>query len=313
MIRKVFRASYSTDVTQEFLQNILARAQEASAKKLSGASTPNRKRWDNSRKSNQRRPSKVTPRVKSTSSASVVTKQPQFKKRSNTAVKSTSEEVDLMEALSESKSRPRRGPNLRKSKREVPGMTKKTMVKVDAKPFVINQTHSTNYRPQEPTPLSLMKFHSGLCNTGASRLLDYSLKAMKTANFPLNRFPNQGFYDRVQAPPKHVAVSLQTSIFGKYMPYHGLIFKREKFLSELSIGCETSQLEATVFGKYQKLEPQTKKAFTNIAKSDKKINELAKNSEVVRKSLESNSLDPVIKKNLYDVCSGVKPISELTQ
>lgn len=312
MFCRASRASYSTDVTQEFLQSILARAQEASAKKTGPASRPNRKKWDNSKKSSQHRPTKITPRVKAASSTSVVSKQPQFKKKGSASVNGASQEVDLMEALSETK-RFRKGSDLKNSKKQIPGMTKKTMLKVDTKPFVINQALPRDYRPQDPTPLSLMKFHPDLCNTGASRLINYSLKSMKSANFPLNRFPNQGFYDKTQGPPKHVAISLQTPSFGKYMPCHGLIFKRERFLSELAIGCEPSHLEARVFGKYPALKPQTNKSFVPIAKSDKRIKELIANAEVVRKSLESNPLDPALKEVLYDVCSGLKPLAELTQ
>lgn len=43
MFGKLNRAPYSTGVTQEFLQNILARAQEATAKKAGSAANPARR------------------------------------------------------------------------------------------------------------------------------------------------------------------------------------------------------------------------------------------------------------------------------
>lgn len=310
MFGKLNRAPYSTGVTQEFLQNILARAQEATAKKAGSAANPARR--DNVKKAN-RRLKPVAPRVTPVSSPSVINKQPQFKKRKGTAMKRESEDVDLIAVMSNSKPRPNKKSGSRNFRRDIPGMTKSTMAKGESKLFVPKRVVQKEYVPQEPTPSSLIRFCPAIPVTPASRMINYSLDALKSADYPLNRFPNYGFYDNAQGPPKHVAISLRTPSFGRYQPDYGLVFEREKFLSELSIECEPSKVGAQVSGKYQTLNQYSKEDFKTMAKSEKKKEELLKNAEVVRKSLESNPLDPAVKELLYDVCSGLKPISDLTQ
>ncbi|GAV52287.1 hypothetical protein ZYGR_0AG02780 [Zygosaccharomyces rouxii] len=312
MFNKVGRAYYSTGVTQEFLQNILARAQEATARKTDSAANPARRRRDNVKKAN-RRSKPVSPRVKPAASPNVINKQPQFKRKNGAAMKGQSEGVDLIDVMSDSKPRPSKKSGFRQSKREIPGMGKSTMVKGEGKLFVPKPAVQKEYAPQEPTPLSLMRFRPDIPVTPASRMINYSLDALKSANYPLNRFPNYGFYDNAQGSPKHIAISLHTPNFGSYQPDQGLVFEREKFISELAIECEPSKLGAQVSGKYQILKQHNMEDFKTIAKSEKKREELVKNAEVVRKSLESNPLDPAVKELLYDVCSGLKPISDLSQ
>lgn len=316
MFIKASRACYSTGVTQEFLQNILARAQEATAKKTSPAANTARRRKDSFKKDNSKKANfhskPVTPRVKPAASPNVINKQPQFKRKNGGAMKGDSEGVDLIDAMSESKPPPSKKTAFRKSKREIPGMTKSTMIKGEGKQFVPKPAVQKDYAPQEPTPLSLMRFSPDIPFTPASRMINYSLDALKSANYPLSRFPNYGFYENAQGSAKHIAISLQTPNFGRYQPGQGLAFEREKFLSELAIECEPSKLGSQVSGKYQVLKQHNKEDFKTIAKSEKKREELVKNAEVARKSLESNSLDPAVKELLYDVCSGLKPISDLT-
>lgn len=313
MFNRVGRAYYSTGVTQEFLQNILTRAQEATAKKSDALAKPVKRRGNDNMKRTNRRSKPVTPRVKPAASPNVVNKQPQFKRKNGAALKREPEGVNLIDVMSGSKSRPVKKSGSRKYNREIPGMTKSTMVKGEVKQFVPKPVIQKEYIPQEPTPLSLMKFHPETPITPASRMINYSLDALRSANYPLNRFPNYGFRDNVQGPPKHITISLQTPTFGKYQPDHGMVFEREKFLSELAVECEPSKVDAEVSGKYQILKQYTREDFAWIVKSEKKREELAVNSEIARKSLESNPLDPVVKELVHDVCSGLKPISDLTQ
>lgn len=344
IIGKLSRAHYSTGVTQEFLQNILARAQEASAKKATAAATAGgSKPWrthekrtmktpkrDNLNPSNRGRQSQqspnavVTSRVKPTFNHSIVNKQPQFKRKGTTGLKSDAAEEDLINAFDSSKFSDRKHAkkatplsNRRTSRsKDVPGMSRKprrnrddTLLSPPVKPRVSQEA----YVPQEPTPLSLLKFYPPLPITPTSRMISYSLDLLKSADFPLYRRANYGFISNLNDRPKSVSYTLKSPYFGEYTPASSLIFQREKLFKNLTVQADPSKFNAVVLGEYPKLKASTKNDFASIAKVGKKKEELVANSNAVRCSLQGNMMDAESKELVYQVCSGLKPISELTQ
>lgn len=343
IIGKMNRA-YSTGVTQEFLQNILARAQEASAKKATAAAngggsrsgrtyekrnirTPKRDNFNTSnrgRHSQQSLDAVVTSRVKPTFNHSIVNKQPQFKRKGTTGLKTAAgEEEDFINAFDSSKFSDRKQSKKatplsnRRSPRnkDVPGMSRKMRNRDDTplSPPVKPRVSQAAYVPQEPTPLSLLKFYPDLPVTPTSRMISYSLSLLKSANFPLYRRANYGFVSNLGDRPKSVSYTLKSPYFGEYTPASSLIFQREKLFKNLTVQADPSKFDAAVLGEYPKLKILTKNDFASIAKVAKKKEELAANSNVVRSCLQGNLLSPESKELVYQVCSGLKPISELTQ
>lgn len=338
---KISRA-YSTGVTQEFLQNILARAQEATAKKsVTGNKSAPKTNWRNSRKSSQRanRSSQnasngnsdaqrrspvgvVSSRMHPTVNHNIVNKQPQFQRKTINDGKNAALGDDLIDAFESTKSntlsRARSkstDSNYRRNNRhrDAPGFQKKS--KDNNKRLEISAATSRvvqdAYVPQEPTPLSLLRFHADLPNTASSRLVNYYLDVMKSANFPLFRRLNYGVLTRAEEPPKNLAYNINTPFFGKYTPASSLILEREKLFKNLVMSEDRSKFDSMVSGKYQELKHLEKNQFSGLTKSDKKKQEFEYNADVVRRGLESSIVDQEIKENAYQVCTGLRHLSEL--
>ncbi|QLQ79856.1 hypothetical protein HG537_0C05050 [Torulaspora globosa] len=328
MFNYIRRAPYSTGVTQEFLQGILQRAQEATAKKAAPAvksrkSTDKRAQQRTSGNSNRRNAQQkfvgtITPRVKPTFNHSIINRQPQFKKKDVKSVKSSAAAEDLIEAFESTNDSTGRGKSkIRRStpakKREVAGMVKKTSFTDVVAPATRNIQKQEGYIPQEPTLASLLKFYPGLINTPASRLINYSLELMKAADFPLYRQANYGVLENVNEPPKNVTFSLKTPSFGQYTESMPLTFEKEKMFQNLSVKADPASFDSIVLGKYQQLAPLKAEQFKSVTQDNSKRKELLNNSEVVRRSLQGVNISPDTKQAVYQVCSGLAPIAELTQ
>ena len=111
---------------------------------------------------------------------------------------------------------------------------------------------------------------------------------------------------------ENIAYTVESSNFGKYMPATSLTLHREKLLKNLTVEPNVEKFEASVLGKYSLLKPHKKSDFDGVSKSDVKKAELLDNSVTVRTNLQKIVMDPSMKDILYDVCSGLKPISEIT-
>lgn len=336
MFNCIRKAPYSTGVTQEFLQGILLRAQEAASKKPTPAAKP--------RRSSERRPQQraggngarlngqqknvgtVTPRVKPTFNHSIINRQPQFKRKDAKSIKPAAAAEDLIDAFestSESNTRvrgkARTNSSARRStpvrKRDIPGIAKRAGSASSnvLTPPVRNRPIQEAYTPQEPTLVSLLKFYPGLPNTPTSRLIKYSLGLMKAADFPLYRQANYGVLESATDLPKNATFSLRTPSFGQYTESSPLTFEKEKMFKNLSVEADSANFNSVVLGKYQELAPLDVKQFMSVAKDDTKRKELVRNSKIVRQSLQGINLGSDRKEAVYQVCSGLAPITELNQ
>lgn len=342
---RISRANYSTGVTQEFLQNILARAQEATAKKTATAinksNSKTKSRYDRSSTQNSSRAKyagssrgrgrdgeertttgTVASRVKPTFNHSIVNKQPQFKKRTAAGVRNPASGDEMIDAFESTrisnqtrnnKRTANAGTRKNNKNRGVSGSVKRTRDGNDSLDFPPVKARATQeaYLPQEPTPLSLLKFFPNLPNTPSSRLVNYSLDRMKSANFPLFRRANYGPAIPPQGSSKSLTFTLNTPYFGKYTPASSLVFEKEKQIKNLSVVEDKPKFEAAVLGKYHELKALGKNDFKAISKSDKKKEELAFNANIARHSLQGSIPDSEMKETVYQICSGLRSVSEL--
>nr|5MRC_77 Chain 77, mS46 [Saccharomyces cerevisiae]5MRE_77 Chain 77, mS46 [Saccharomyces cerevisiae]5MRF_77 Chain 77, mS46 [Saccharomyces cerevisiae] len=165
---------------------------------------------------------------------------------------------------------------------------------------------SSEYVLEEPTPLSLLEYTPQVFPTKESRLVNFTLDSLKKSNYPIYRSPNLGIL-------KVHDFTLNTPNFGKYTPGSSLIFAKEPQLQNLLIEEDPEDFHRQVTGEYQLLKPYVKKDFEKLTKSKDTVSKLVQNSQVVRLSLQSVVMGSEEKKLVYDVCSGMKPISELQQ
>lgn len=332
MFSRIRRAPYSTGVTQEFLQGILLRAQEATAKKAAPvvkSRKGNGKRYQEKNGASNRRRSpqqqytgSVTPRVKPTFNHSIINRQPQFKKKDAKSISPSAAEEDLIDAFESTSNidrrKPRVGSPTRRNgpikKKEVAGLTKRgNSNKTVLAPPTRKRQIQEAYTPQEPTLASLMKFYPALPNTSASRLINYSLGLMKTADFPLYRNANYGLLEKLNEPAENVTFSLRTPTFGQYTEAMPLTFEKEKMFKNLTVEADPSSFDSVVLGRYPVLSPLEAKNFKSIAKDELKRKELATNSNIVRQSLQGLAISTDRKQAVYEVCSGLSPVAGLTQ
>lgn len=331
MFGRVGRVHYSTGVTQDFLQSILARAQEATAKKAAppkprkgndrkfakNSGGPNRRRNDQQKTSGS-----VTPRVKPTFNHSIVNRQPQFERKSAANAKTAVAGEELIDAFDmkgdSAKEQSKNGKSVIRRKpqrsRDAAGLAKRTRNsdKAPVVPPVKNNYSQEAYVPQEPTVTSLLKFFPGLPNTPTSRLINYSLELMQSADFPLYRRANYGYVENPQDAVRSMTYTLKTPYFGQYTGSMPLTFEKERLFKNLTVEGDKAKFDSIVLGNYQNLAPVQKDDFKSIAKQDEKRGELTANSNVVRRSLQGINIDAARKQAVYQVCSGLKPIAELT-
>ncbi|KOH01298.1 mitochondrial 37S ribosomal protein mS46 RSM28 [Saccharomyces eubayanus] len=363
MFRCVSRAHYSTNVTEEFINSILARAQEATAKASSNAikmdqkkghraSNMNRSRNQNrnnrnnnegkdiegrqgerNMRLNNRAPngdstqntnrqkwnrSTTTSFIKDPSDTTVVV-QPQFKKMQNhrnNFNENSKVEDDLLDVFNSSMDQKQRPNNFNKNTKPQARFQKKSHILTASKrrnapkqqqvQRPVKRPASTEYVLYEPTPLSLLEYSPQVFPTKESKLVNYTLDSLKKSNYPVYRSPNLGILK------KH-DYTLNTPYFGKYTPGSSLIFAKEPQLQNLPLQEDFDGLVKHVRGEYQLLKPYERKDFEKLTKSKEVVDKLVQNSRIARLSLQSVAIASEEKKLIYDVCSGIKPISELQQ
>ncbi|EJS42188.1 rsm28p [Saccharomyces arboricola H-6] len=364
IFRCVSRAHYSTNVTEDFINSILARAQEATAKASSNAikldqmkdnRTPNKNRNRNQNRNNrnydkdkprdgrqgeknmrlnnrtangnsahanrqQWNRSAKTSSANDSSSGNNTVVQPQFKKMQNS--KNNSEESsalgdDLLDVFNSSVEQKQRPNNFNNNSKFQTRFQKKSHILTVSKrrkaapqqqqqQRAVKRAASSEYILEEPTPLSLLEYSPQVFPTKESKLISYTLDSLKKSNYPIYRSPNLGIL-------KVRDFTLNTPNFGKYTPGSSLILAKEPQLQNLPLQEDIEELHKRARGEYQLLKPYAGKDFENLTKSKDGVNKLVQNSQIARLSLQSVVMDSEDKKLVYDVCSGIKPISELQQ
>ncbi|CCD22868.1 mitochondrial 37S ribosomal protein mS46 RSM28 NDAI_0A07140 [Naumovozyma dairenensis CBS 421] len=177
--------------------------------------------------------------------------------------------------------------------------------------------HSKDFVPQLPTKLSLLKYSSNLYNVPKSKITKFAMKTLNDSNFPIHRSPNLGFNSTIDPKKNQENLSLtvkHTPNFGKYLPASSLQLSKEKLFKNLSINFDTNAFNEIVLGKYSNLSNHNLNDFNKLTNSNtKKNSDLLKNSNTVKLNLEKLQInnDNNVKTLLYDVCSGLKPISEI--
>ncbi|QHS72671.1 mitochondrial 37S ribosomal protein mS46 RSM28 [Saccharomyces paradoxus] len=357
MFRCVSRAHYSTNVTEDFINSILARAQEATAKASSNAlkldkmkegrmhnkkknGNQNRNNMNNKEgrgregsqgEKNMRLNNRTSVSARSNkqqwnrgtktsfakdSTGNTVVMQPQFKKMQNAKNNlKVDAEVgdDLLDVFNSSMEQ--KPVNFNKNVKSKARFQKKSHILTASKrrkapqqqlQKVVQRPVSSEYILEEPTPLSLLEYTPQVFPTKESRLVNFTLDSLKKSNYPIYRSPNLGIL-------KIHDFTLNTPNFGKYTPGSSLIFAKEPQLQNLLLQENFADFDRQVTGEYQLLKPYARKDFEKLAKSKDTVSKLVQNSQVARLSLQSVVMSPEDKKLVYDVCSGMKPISELQQ
>ncbi|CEP61264.1 mitochondrial 37S ribosomal protein mS46 RSM28 LALA0_S02e10484g [Lachancea lanzarotensis] len=262
--------------------------------------------------------------------ASVMNRQSQFRRRRNGADETTSGDMSsgstgIMDALDstsgvqfrsnkfqQTSKQPGRKPRApRTSQRTVPGQTNSASSVEGIASKVRKSTPSQQYSPDEPTPLGLLKYAPSLAFSSLSKMNSYGLSTLRKNDFPLTRSINLGVATSPSEKPLNVSLTPNSAGFGKYIPASSLALGKERLFKNVAVSPDLSQFERAVQGKYSALSPASQKSFENIAKNAKKRGELVQNSEVVRISLEKSNIDVVSKNLVFNVCSGLKPVSQL--
>ncbi|SCU80611.1 LADA_0B08592g1_1 [Lachancea dasiensis] len=340
---------YSSTVSQDFLKNVLERVKETAARKPASlqprprSKGPRRYRGELEAKGNAKNgprrngtgrqgpvtnDSTVATSTGSNSTGFNANKQRHFKRKSASASPSAAGEEgtdsSLMEALDsaqnngvqnslQNRQTTKRNRAPRTPKRSIPGLGQKTT----STEGIIAQTKkspvSQQYILQEPTPLGLLKYTPKLAHTKSSRMNAYGVLTLQDSDFPLNRHLNLGVVSSISdKKPVNVSLSPETPSFGHYTPASSLIWRKEKLFTSHSVSPNKPYFESSVSGNYTSLPAKVEKDFDAIANNNnKRKTKLVQNSEIVRLSLERSSLDAASKDLIYNVCSGLKPVSEL--
>lgn len=364
VIRKVPRSLYSTNITQDFITDLLARAKEATAKsKVESAGQKKNMRMKSKGKyqgknqdagqknrangpsvgRNGRSGSRTQTRTKqefhpmtahSRDSNQIMLKQPQFTKKHDNTLLGTKEGSDLMDIfdISTAKDQPisnqskfnvsagRRFKNQKNSGRKPtnrPGANRSKMPIRNAR-FTQRENIKQNYQVrssedfeiEDPTPSSLLKYSTNLFHTPRSRLFNFAMQSLRDSDYPVNREPNY----RILNVPQTNNFKPNLDSFGKYISTtSSLILERQPLLDNTSINFDSDKFKETVSGRYFKIIEGKPEDFKTIANNEKIKDDLIKNSNTVKLSLQNSGLDNANKQLLYDVCSGLKPVSELTK
>ncbi|SCU91409.1 LAFA_0F03576g1_1 [Lachancea sp. 'fantastica'] len=262
--------------------------------------------------------------------ASIINRQPQFRRRRTGAddvakKDASSESIGIMDALdstsgvqfrpnrsqqaSNSTGRKPRAP--RTAQRSIPGRTNSSSSVEGIASQVRKSTPSQQYSPEEPTPLGLLKYAPKLAFNSFSKMTSFGLATLQENDFPLTRPVNLGVVTSPSENPRNVSLSPNYASFSKFMPASSLAWGRERLFKNTAVSLDVSQFEKAVKGEYIHLSPADQKAFEGIAKNAKKRDDLVKNSDIVRLSLEKSNMDIASKDLVFNVCSGLKPVSQL--
>ncbi|EDO16288.1 hypothetical protein Kpol_1053p25 [Vanderwaltozyma polyspora DSM 70294] len=349
----------SGGVTNDFLKQILLRAQEVTSKenmqlKKSKSSKPGKElSTKNSNRRNDRggRPVRrnddksktVSFRPKDKRSGSVqtsakrngmqhsdgkISQQKQFSKKNekSASFKKLVSDDQLIDSFSTMKTfKPTNKKTDSSTRRNVVGGTKtigeKSLgnVKVgDIRMKVVKKIKNDIYIPQQPTAVSLLKYYPKLASTANDRMISCAITSLNENNFPVNRPLNLGISRTSRGKSGSLInnlISTDISNLGSYNNNTSLVLRKEKLLKNIVLNNNNNEnVNSIIAGRYQNLPTLNLQAFQAISKNEKKKYALVKNSNVVRLSLEqSDNRIPFGKKQqLLDVCSGIKPVSELT-
>ena len=353
--RRVARACYSTNITQDFINDLLVRAKEATTNSVKTA-TPkqqngqkkgnynrnrdgerqgkfardgersgkfardgnrpprnaNGRRFNRDGQRNNQQQKSDTAQGQAMANAdpnsTVKFEQRQFGGRKSADTDSADlldvlEDAPKLNARSDNKQsfQKRRGPRVRRNASNQRGNDK---FRAPRAPVVVE---SLDYHPEEITPASLLKYSSDLYHVQSSRANNFALRSMNESNFPVVRQCN---IDSVHAYTPFLA----DGSFGKYMPAHSLILQKEAQLRNTEVVVNKEELLASVKGKYPQLKDHKAADFKGVSSNAATQKNLAKHSHIVRLALQNNTAlnrNPEKLNIVYDVCSGLKPMSEL--
>ncbi|CCE61148.1 hypothetical protein TPHA_0A00630 [Tetrapisispora phaffii CBS 4417] len=338
-----FYSNPSGGVTNDFLQQILERAKNATAakanvsklKNLTGGNIPrkfagSRNRNDKNnrrfnRKPDNREQSAVKPQAVLTSTKenafNSMIEQTQFSRKSADSgfKKVFSENEQLLDEFSSSgnklrhynKDKPAERNRSSRLKRHVPRLSLKSQKNDTSIVSRINRKitpATTNYVPQETTLHSLLRYQPMLSHSRDSRLISCAVETLKENSFPIVSSINLGFGKKNNSLTCNYASNV-----GSYKGGNNLKLDKERLFKNLEIIINEDKLQKQVLGKYDILPRYTKENFATMSNNAKKLEELERNSEIVRTSLFNNTnISNNAKALLLDICSGMKPISELS-
>ena len=264
----------------------------------------NRQQWNRSA---------TTSFVKDSIGTAAVT-QPQFKKMQSNSKGNSKVEDDLLDVFNSSMEQ--KSISFNKNSKSKARFQKKSHILTASKRRKVPQQQllqraikrpvSAEYILEEPTPLSILEYTPQVFPTKESKLINFSLDSLRKSNYPIYRSPNLGIL-------KVHDFTLNTPNFGKYMPGSSLILAKEPQLQNLLLQGNSKDFHKLFRGEYQLLEPYGRTDFEKLTKSKEAVSKLLHNSQIVRLSLQSVVMESEDKKMVYDVCSGIKPISELQQ
>lgn len=308
----VSRRAYGT-VSPDFLASVLQRvkdvpqrlaeAQKAEAKKFS--------QRKNSRDDRRRdgRPSNRDSGWRNNGSREPAVQTGAFKKR-GAKLENTNEYNEISGKVDNFAARKSRRSTEKRTRRTVPGLKLSSTLGSSSRNVTQTVSNSSTYVPQDPTPLSLLKYRPNLAPTFTSKALKYTISTLKESNFPLNRSFNDGIIVDGKVVNKRLTANMEN--FGEFIPASDLKLQLEPLTKNFKVVSDLEKLEQSVKGTFHTLKPFAKKDFAKLSKSEEKRTQLFNNSETVRNSLnQSSTLDAAEKELLYKCCSGLAPISEL--
>lgn len=347
--RQVGRACYSTNITQDFINDLLMRAKEATthsaaAKKHNnnnadgtrkgsenrnpnfnrnrnnnggkfaqnrqsrGRPFNNRRNNNNNRESSDKNSAMGQTMTNSNVKSDITLNQPQFANKKVAGTESV-DFIDIIQDPTKIKASSRQSFNQRrrdhrgKRTQNRSNLPRQQQDKIPIKRQIVSE----EYYPEDNTPASLLKYSSDLFHTQGSRSQSFAVKTLNDSNFPYNRGP------AISSSLKYSPLSFDES-FGKYMPAHSLILQREPQLKNLDVHIDNTNYLNVVKGKYNTLPVLSTKDFETISSNKTTQENLLKHSKIVGTALQNDihlNRDPTKFNVLFEVCSGLKPISEL--
>ena len=354
--RQIGRACYSTNITQDFINDLLMRAKEATTNsaatqkitrnnnenfrkgsehrnpsfnrnrnnndgKFAQNRHPRNKSFNNRRHNNNRDKRDSTDKssaigqtmTNSDVKSNITLNQPQFANKKLDGIESV-DFIDIIQDQNKTKTTSRKPFNQRnrdqrgkrnQNRTNLTNLPRQLQNKIPIKTQIISE----DYYPEDITPPSLLKYSSHLFHTQGSRSQSFAMKILNDSNFPVNRGPS------ISSSLKYSPLSSDES-FDKYMPAHSLILQREPQLKNLDVQFDNTNYSNIVKGKYNTAPKLSVKDFETVSSNKKTQENLLQHSKLVGIALQNDvalNRDPSKFNLLFEVCSGLKPISELTK
>lgn len=245
ILTKQSKMLYSTHITQDFINDILSRALEATSRVA--------------KKPLPRENKKPTDSSSSSKFASDGNARRRGPSRHRTDKENTPDTNDLLDVLSKESFISSNGkPLITKSSSDYTrGKKKFTRRKPvpDKKPFDLRSDVKKRYQeakpivsekyiPEEPSLMSLLKYSPNLYHNRASRMINYSRGTLSESQFPMVRPPNLGVTQNLNDENvENIAYTVESSNFGKYMPATSLTLHREKLaFKESDCGAQCGEI-----------------------------------------------------------------------